>query len=99
MENEKKILVNILTTKEELKTLITECLNTIKVEPVKPKIEEELLTTKQIALFFKVSITTIHNWKKSGVIPYIKMKSRIRFQKSKVLELYEKRGGRRRLHL
>jgi len=96
MEDDKKILVNLLTTKEELKILITECLSTIKVEPSETGEEEELLTTKQLALFFKVSITTIHNWKKDGLIPYIKVKSRVRFKKSKVMELYEKqRRGRR----
>jgi len=99
MEDEKKILVNLLTTKEELRTLITECLSTIKIESPEPEIEEELLTIKQIAVFFQVSETTIHAWKNKGVLPYIKVKSRIRFQKSKVMGLYEKRRGRRRLHL
>ena len=60
MEDEKKILVNLLTTKEELKSLITDCLSTIKIEPPEREIEEELLTIKQIAIFFQVSETTIH---------------------------------------
>lgn len=99
MEDDKKILVNLLTTKEELKSLITECLSAIKIEPPEQEIEEELLTIKQIAVFFQVSETTIHAWKNKGVLPYIKVKSRIRFKKSIVLGLYEKRRGQRRLHL
>lgn len=43
MEDDKKILVNLLTTKEELKSLITECLSTIKIEPPEREREEELL--------------------------------------------------------
>ena len=46
MKDDKKILVNLLTTKEELRTLITECLSTMKIESPEPAIEEELLTIK-----------------------------------------------------
>ena len=97
MDNSKKILVNILTTKAELKSLISECLNDLKEEQIAPpkEVEEELLTVRQIAVFFQVSETTIHAWKNTGVLPYIKVKSRIRFKKSVVLLLHERRRGER----
>ena len=53
--------------------------------------EEELLTVSQMSEFFKVSTTTIHAWKNNGVIPYIRINSRIRFKKLEVLKLHEKR--------
>ena len=91
-----QLIVNLITTPEELSTLfgslIDESLNkrgfsSAATQPPK----EELLTIKQLADFFQVSITTIHNWKNEGLLPYVKVKSRIRFRKSVVLALDEKR--------
>jgi len=105
MENESnKLMVNLITTPEELsaffKGLINESLQEHELAKKEQEIiKEELFTIKQAALFFQVSETTIHAWKNNGVLPYIKVKSRIRFKKSEMLTLFEKRRGRRRLHL
>ena len=91
-----QLIVNLITTPEELSilfgSLIDESLDKRGLssstghEP-----PEELLTIQQLADFFQVSITTIHNWKNEGLLPYVKVKSRVRFKKSVVLALDEKR--------
>jgi len=94
----KPIVVNLITTPEELsklfKGMIDESMNEYKNASQASNKEEELLTIQQIADYFQVSITTIHNWKKEGLIPYVKVKSRVRFKKSVVLALEEKRRKR-----
>ena len=94
----KPIVVNLITTPEELsklfKGMIDESMNEYKNASQAGEKAEELLTIQQIADYFQVSITTIHNWKKEGLIPYVKVKSRVRFKKSVVLDLEEKRRKR-----
>jgi len=94
----KPIVVNLITTPEELsklfKGMIDESMNKYKIANQANEKKEELLTIQQIADYFQVSITTIHNWKKEGLIPYVKVKSRVRFKKSVVLDLEEKRRKR-----
>jgi len=94
----KPIVVNLITTPEELsklfKGMIDESMNEYKNASQAGEQAEELLTIQQIADYFQVSITTIHNWKKEGLIPYVKVKSRVRFKKSVVLNLEEKRRKR-----
>ena len=94
----KPIVVNLITTPEELsklfKGMIDESMNEYKNATQASEKAEELLTIQQIADYFQVSITTIHNWKKEGLIPYVKVKSRVRFKKSVVLDLEEKRRKR-----
>ena len=88
------LIINLVTTKDEFTQLIRSCIEETSIVYPPPKhepYEEELLTVKQNAQFFQVSTTTIHNWKNSGVLPFVKVKSRIRFRKSEMLALYERR--------
>lgn len=96
MENQ-KIVIQLVTTEEDLSKMIGGIFDK-KIANFKSskegdalKEEEELLTIKQLAEFFQVTETSIHNWKNEGNLPYVKVKSRIRFKKSEVLKLYEKR--------
>lgn len=101
MDTKKEVLIQLVTTKSELKDLIKECLAPIVEEqssimddpPIREK-EEELLTVLEMSLLMKVSTTTIHAWKNKGIIPYLRVNSRIRFKKSEVLKLHEKRRRR-----
>jgi len=103
MEDKKGVLIQYVTTKNELADLIRECIEPILQSKYKDQEivekeegnEEELWTVVQMSEFFKVSTTTIHAWKNNGVIPYIRINSRIRFKKSEVLKLHEKRRRRR----
>lgn len=101
MENPEKIVVQLVTTEEQLIRVIEDLVDRklkqlgIQSKPKEPAEEEELLSVKQIAAFFQVSETTIHSWKRQGILPYIKVKSRIRFRKSEVLNLYKRRRKNR----
>ena len=62
-----------------------------------PKSEEEnkLLTTHDVIKIFNVSRVTIHNWKKSGVLPSFKMGNRVYFNEHEVRRIIEERQSKR----
>ena len=81
-----------MTSKDELKQLLKDCINEMPDHESNMRADEdELMTVDQIADFFQVTTTTIHNWKNEGIIPFIKIKTRIRFRKSDVLAFDEDR--------
>lgn len=96
MKDENKIIIELVIPQEHITDAIGDIIEK-KFAHLLPSVyenkkeEEELLTIKQMALFFQVSETSIHKWKNDGILPYIKVMSRIRFKKSEVLKLYEKR--------
>lgn len=98
MQDSNKIFINLITTKEELRQLVFNCLNSSDSNLILEKKEnsekEELLTIQQLADYFQVSTTTIHNWKNEGILPYVKIKSRIRFKKSVILAFDKKRRSK-----
>ncbi|MBA4408281.1 MAG: hypothetical protein C0397_02520 [Odoribacter sp.] len=47
--------------------------------------DDELLTLKETAAFFKKSLVSIHQWKKRGLLPYIRISNKIYFRKSDLL--------------
>lgn len=92
-----KTIIHLISNKEELKALIAEVLQEVLPEilekmprPVSPP-PDKLHTVQQAAVFFGVSTTTIHSWKKEGILPHIKIKSRVRFKHSDLIGLYEQR--------
>jgi len=93
-----QMVVNLVTSSEEfaklLKSMIDKSLEEFKGSFPKQEVEDELVTIKNAALFFQVSETTIHAWKNTGILPFIKINSRIRFKKSEILALYEKRRNK-----
>lgn len=95
MNQPEKIVIQFITTPSEFENLLDKYYSRKAESSLpnenQPPEEEELLTLKQIALFFQVSETTVHNWKNNGIIPYIRVNSRIRFKKSEILKLKEKR--------
>jgi predicted DNA-binding transcriptional regulator AlpA len=51
---------------------------------------EELLSLKQVAHHFDVSLVTIHKWRKTGLLPgSIKQGGKVFFKKSEVFKLVE----------
>lgn len=93
-----KLVIQLITTEEDLSKMIEGIIEKkwANLSPpnspaTKEETEDELLTIKQLAQFYQVSETSIHAWKNEGILPYVKIKSRIRFKKSEVLKLYEKR--------
>lgn len=99
MQNKQQTLINLITTKEAFREFILSCLNDKETKPVVStesidKKDDELLTVSQLADYFQVSTTTIHNWKNEGLLPYVKVKSRIRFKKSVILAFDKKRRNK-----
>lgn len=100
MDNKpEKIVIQFVTTPDQFGNLLNYHFSKFSkipsAQPIPSLLEEELLTIKQIAKFFQVSETTIHNWKNNGIIPYVRVNSRIRFKKSEILKLKEKQRQKR----
>jgi len=99
VQNDSKILINLITTKEDFRQFIKSCLHdeehNKEVEGNQVKKDDELLTVNQLSTYFQVSTTTIHNWKNEGILPYVKVKSRVRFRKSVVLGFDKKRRNKK----
>lgn len=46
---------------------------------------EDFLTVKQVSKLLGVSLVTVHKWKKDGKLKFHRFGTRIRFQKSEIL--------------
>lgn len=51
--------------------------------------EETLMDSRELSDFLDVSKVTIHKWRKQGRIPFIRIGTRIRFQKGDVMKALE----------
>ena len=52
--------------------------------------DEGLLTRQETAAYLKVSLVTIHQWAKYGIINPVRIGNRVYFQKQAILNLIEK---------
>jgi len=82
----------ILVSKEDLTSTIS---SLIKEElkglnPVKQKEEREYITRKEVAKLLGISLPTLNDWSKKGVIPSYRIQSRVRYIKAEVLECLKK---------
>ena len=63
-----------------------------------PKEEEELITRKETAQLLGISLPTLNEYSKDGIIPAYRIGSRVRYKKNEVLEAlvsfqkYQRRG-------
>ncbi len=48
--------------------------------------QDQLLTQREVAKLLDVSVTSILKWKKEGLLPYHKVKSRIYYNRAEVLK-------------
>ena len=74
-----------------IKEAMKECLeNTLikSVQPGQPQ-EEILLTRKEIAGLFRISLVTLHDWMKRG-LPSHKQRGRVYFLRSEVMDYVKK---------
>jgi excisionase family DNA binding protein len=69
--------------------------------PPQPPIQsdsDELLTSKQSAKLYGISLVTLHKWKISGKVKFYRIGSRIRFKRSELLSALQtptkRKGGR-----
>ena len=78
-------LVNLIS--ESVKTQIQELINATNKE--QPKDVNDLLSRKETAEFFKVSLVSIHSWMKDGIIKPYKVGNRTYFKKSELINVVE----------
>ncbi len=78
----------IVTTPEELESIIANCFQRYGTPPPPPQPEptEHLHSVKQLAEFLNCSIVTAHKLKKSGKIRYKQFGRKLIFSTSEVLE-------------
>ncbi|HWV64763.1 helix-turn-helix domain-containing protein [Chitinophaga sp.] len=70
-----------------IKEAVKECLENeaVKNTPSDLRGEEPLLTRKEIAGIFRISLVTLHDWMKRG-LPFHKQGGRVYFLRSEVME-------------
>lgn len=70
-----------------IRDAVKECFENTLVKSVSPdgSGEEPLLTRKEIAGIFRISLVTLHDWMKRG-LPCHKQRGRVYFLRSEVLE-------------
>ncbi len=78
-------LANIIS--ESVKAQIQELVNVAKTE--QPQEQNDFLTRKETAQFFKVSLVSIHQWMNDGIIKPYKVGNRTYFKKSELIIVVE----------
>ena len=74
-------------TANELKNLISEAVKEQleNLHPPQPK-DPEFLNRKQVADVLGISLVTLNDWTKRGLIPALRIGTRIRYKKAEVFE-------------
>lgn len=84
---------------EEFKQLVMDCVQEgLKASPMQARSVEEThdyFTTEEAAQFLKVSLVSIHNWKRDKGLQFCRIGRSIRFKKSDLVAFAEKQRKRR----
>lgn len=85
-----------LINKDELKNAFMEFYNEMQSKdeqtPSEPEKEaEKLLTTAETAEMLRISLPTLHRWKKNGVIPHVRLNKSIRYRESDIMKVLDKK--------
>ncbi len=72
---------------EELETLLDKKLRSAlsTLEHLRPE-PSSLMKIEEVAEFFKVSIVTIHQWKRKRLIPFKRISNKIYFEREEVIK-------------
>ena len=76
-----------LSIKEELKIAVSEAViaEFAKFASLqKPQSETEYITRKETALILGISLPTLNDWSKNGIIPSNRIATRVRYKKSDI---------------
>ncbi len=68
----------------QISEVVTNAIN--EKQRQKPKIDDELMTRKEVAKFLKVSLQTLHNWANNGVLVPYRIGNKLRYKRSDVLK-------------
>lgn len=72
---------------DELKRIIEDCVKNVQSTQKEEKNEEDtLLKRTEVAKLFSVSLVTLNQWRKDGIIRRYKIKSRVFFKKSEIMQ-------------
>lgn len=84
--------------RSEFRTEIKEMLEAISKSNLgKPRETEELIKRSDIAEMFDVSMVTVHQWMRKGILDHYKMNGRTYFRKSEVLRAMKHVKRRRKV--
>ncbi len=75
---------------EDLRKLILECLEQVLKNPEEKNKEDTLLKRKDVAKLFGISLVTLNSWMKDGRIVYHRIKSRVFFKHSEVMDALQR---------
>lgn len=90
-----KIILDGLTP-QEFQEMLINALEQV-IEPLKSTKESrsmELLTRKEAAKLLRISLPTLADWTKQGIIHAIPMRRRILYSASEIQNVLEKKGGK-----
>ena len=54
-----------------------------------PKEPVELMTRQEVADFFQISLVTVHDWTKKGILSCYRIGHRIRYKRSDIVKCFE----------
>ncbi len=55
--------------------------------------QDELLTRQQVAGMLGITLTTLWNWNNKGILPTIKIGNKVRYRRSDIENLLNKKGA------
>ena len=83
------IILTTITRQHLVKEITSEILDGIvellKIEKLNTHTTDELLTRKDVASLFKISLVSVYEWSKKGILKPHKIGSRVRFKRSEVM--------------
>lgn len=82
--------LSIEELEEMIKRCVVEGITTITTNTQKED-DDELLTVHQAAKFLKVSLVSIHNWKREKNLKFHRLGRSIRFKKKDLIEFMERK--------
>lgn len=50
---------------------------------------EELITREETAKILRISLPTLHEWTKRGIVPHYKVATRVRYKRNEVMNLFQ----------
>ncbi|KFF75993.1 hypothetical protein HX13_01155 [Chryseobacterium sp. P1-3] len=56
----------------------------LKNQTQQPQLQKELLTREETAIFFDVDLSTLHNWKKKGILLPVGIGGRVYYRMSDI---------------
>ena len=81
------ILIKLEDLTKTISALLKEELRSLK--PVKQTTQIEYITRKDTAKILGISLPTLNDWSKKGVIPSYRIQSRIRYKKTEVMNCFK----------